>query len=119
LCSEEALPEDIKKGGSVKKGTVIAFARDGKGSVRAWANQHDLVEVHSEKLAQAVFDIYLGETVTFASPFGLHVHFYHFSLYVTIQDSVLTVQIFFLHSDVRIHVIFHICPYLSAIPSRK
>lgn len=61
--SEEALPEDIKKGGSVKKGTVIAFARDGKGSVRAWANQHDLVEVHSEKLAQAVFDIYLGETV--------------------------------------------------------
>jgi len=61
--SEQALPEDIKKGGSVKKGTVIAFARDSKGGVRAWANGHDLVEVQSEKLAQAVFDIYLGDTV--------------------------------------------------------
>lgn len=57
------MPEDIKQGSSVKKGTVIAFTRDGQGNIEACANEHSLVKVQSQKLAQAVFDIYLGATV--------------------------------------------------------
>ncbi len=62
-CREQVLPEDIKQGSSVKKGTVIAFSRDGQGNIEARANEHSLVKVQSQKLAQAVFDIYLGSTV--------------------------------------------------------
>ena len=47
----------------MRKGTVISFTRDWQGNIRARANDHDLVTVTSPKLAQAVFDIYLGDQV--------------------------------------------------------
>ena len=75
-CREHALPEDIKQGSSVKKGTVITFTRDGQGSIEACANEHSLVKVQSQKLAQAVFDIYLGSMVSFQSH-RLDCHQYH------------------------------------------
>ena len=47
----------------MRKGTVISFTRDWQGNIKARANDHDLVTVTSPKLAQAVFDIYLGDQV--------------------------------------------------------
>lgn len=63
FCREQSLPDDIKQGTSVKKGTVIAFTKDDQSYIHARANEHSLVEVQSQKLAQAVFDIYLGAQV--------------------------------------------------------
>jgi hypothetical protein len=42
---EEALPESIKIGGSVRKGTVLTFTRDHEGTLCARANEHDLITV--------------------------------------------------------------------------
>jgi catabolite regulation protein CreA len=47
----------------VKKGTVITFVRTGGGHILARADNHDLVQVDSPHLSQAVMDIYLGKQV--------------------------------------------------------
>ena len=44
-CREEALPEAIKAGGSVRKGTVLVFTRDQAGNLTARADDHDLISV--------------------------------------------------------------------------
>ena len=45
----------------MKKGTLLVFRRDGSGRLRARANDHELADVSSPKLCQAVFDLYLGD----------------------------------------------------------
>ncbi len=42
---EESLPESIKAGGSVRKGTVLTFTRDHAGTLSARADEHELVIV--------------------------------------------------------------------------
>ena len=61
VCRYENIPESIREGNSVKKGTVLIFRRDGTGRLRARANEYDLADVNSTKLCQAVFDLYLGD----------------------------------------------------------
>lgn len=58
---EENLPESVKQGGSVKKGTLLAFVKHGSGTMTAKADGTALVTVNSPKLCQAVFDLYLGD----------------------------------------------------------
>ena len=58
---EKALPESIKQGGSVKKGTLLTFCKQGAGLMTARADGQQLVTVDSPKLCQAVFDLYLGD----------------------------------------------------------
>lgn len=58
---EENLPESVKQGGSVKKGTLLAFVKHGSGTMTAKADGKALVTVNSPKLCQAVFDLYLGD----------------------------------------------------------
>lgn len=60
LHREERLPAHIKDRGSVRRGSVIAFTRSRHGQLTAIAGGVGLGSVSSEKLAQAVFDIYLG-----------------------------------------------------------
>lgn len=58
---EKALPDNIKQGGSVKKGTLLTFTKQGSGTMTARANGQELLTVESPKLCQAVFDLYLGD----------------------------------------------------------
>ena len=58
---EKALPDSIKQGGSVKKGTLLTFTKQGSGSMVARADGQELLKVESPKLCQAVFDLYLGD----------------------------------------------------------
>lgn len=58
---EENLPESVKQGGSVKKGTLLAFIKHGSSSMTAKADGKTLATVSSPKLCQAVFDLYLGD----------------------------------------------------------
>lgn len=58
---ETSLPESIKQGGSVKKGTLLTFTKQGSGKMTARANGVQLMTVESPKLCQAVFDLYLGD----------------------------------------------------------
>lgn len=58
---EKALPDSIKQGGSVKKGTLLTFTKQGPGTMTARANGQQLLTVESPKLCQAVFDLYLGD----------------------------------------------------------
>lgn len=58
---EKALPDNIKQGGSVKKGTLLTFTKQGSGTMTARANGQQLLTVESPKLCQAVFDLYLGD----------------------------------------------------------
>lgn len=58
---EENIPDNIKQSGSVKKGTLLVFRREGGGRLSAQANEHELANVQSSKLCQAVFDLYLGD----------------------------------------------------------
>ena len=58
---EENIPETIREGDCVKKGTVLVFRRDGAGRLRARANEHELADVTSSMLCRAVFDLYLGD----------------------------------------------------------
>ena len=58
---EESLPDSVKQGGSVKKGTVLAFVKQGPGTLTAKADGKKLVTITSPKLCQAVFDLYLGD----------------------------------------------------------
>lgn len=58
---EEALPEAIKAGASVRKGTVLVFTRDQAGNLTARADDHDLITVRSRPLCHAVFDLYVGD----------------------------------------------------------
>ncbi|KAK9805933.1 hypothetical protein WJX73_006432 [Symbiochloris irregularis] len=58
---EENIPPSIKEGDSVKKGTLLVFRKEGNGRLRARANDHELADVSSTKLCQAVFDLYLGD----------------------------------------------------------
>lgn len=58
---EENLPASVKQGGSVKKGTLLAFVKHGPESLTAKANGQPLVTVRSPQLCQAVFDLYLGD----------------------------------------------------------
>lgn len=39
------MPEAIKAGGSVRKGTVLVFTRDQAGNLTARADSHDLITV--------------------------------------------------------------------------
>lgn len=45
----------------MRKGTVLIFKRDCNGRLKARANEHELADVNSGKLCQAVFDLYLGD----------------------------------------------------------
>ena len=45
----------------MRKGTLLVFKRESGGRLRARANDHDLADVSSSKLCQAVFDLYLGD----------------------------------------------------------
>ncbi len=58
---EDQLPESIKSGKSVKKGTVLVFTRDQAGHLCAKADQHDLITVQSKPLCDAIFDLYVGD----------------------------------------------------------
>ena len=58
---EEALPEAIKDGRSVRKGTVLTFTRDREGNLAARADAHELACVQSRPLCAAIFDLYIGE----------------------------------------------------------
>lgn len=58
---ETSLPDSIKQGGSVKKGTLLTFTKQGPGKMTARANGLELMSVESPKLCQAVFDLYLGD----------------------------------------------------------
>ena len=58
---EEALPQSIKDGRSVRKGTVLTFTRDHEGNLAARADAHELVSVQSRPLCAAIFDLYIGE----------------------------------------------------------
>lgn len=58
---EQSLPDSIKQGGSVKKGTLLTFTKQGPGRMTARANGLQLLSVDSPKLCQAVFDLYLGD----------------------------------------------------------
>ena len=58
---EDQLPESIKSGKSVKKGTVLVFTRDESGHLCAKADQHDLITVQSKPLCDAIFDLYVGD----------------------------------------------------------
>ena len=58
---EKSLPDSIKQGGSVKKGTLLTFTKQGAGTMTARANGQQLMTVQSPKLCQAVFDLYLGD----------------------------------------------------------
>lgn len=58
---EENLPDSVKQGGSVKKGTVLAFVKHGPGTLIAKADGKNLITITSPKLCQAVFDLYLGD----------------------------------------------------------
>ncbi|KAF6255920.1 hypothetical protein COO60DRAFT_164720 [Scenedesmus sp. NREL 46B-D3] len=48
-------------GGSVAKGAMLVFERSGDGAVTARVGPHVLGAVHSPKLAEALFDLYLGD----------------------------------------------------------
>ncbi|WIA44548.1 hypothetical protein OEZ86_007279 [Tetradesmus obliquus] len=48
-------------GGSVAKGAMLVFERSGAGTVTARVGPHILGAVHSPKLAEALFDLYLGD----------------------------------------------------------
>ena len=61
MCREDQLPESIKTGKSVKKGTVLVFTRDQAGYLCAKADQHDLITVQSKPLCDAIFDLYIGD----------------------------------------------------------
>ncbi len=58
---EKSLPDSIKQGGSVKKGTLLTFTKQGSGKMTARANGLQLMSVESPQLCQAVFDLYLGD----------------------------------------------------------
>ena len=58
---EASLPDSVKQGGSVKKGTLLTFTKQGPGTMTARANGLQLMTVESPKLCQAVFDLYLGD----------------------------------------------------------
>ena len=63
MCREDNLPPQLREGGSVRKGTVLQFSRDSQGHLKGKADGHPLVEVKSDKLCQAVFDLYFGNQV--------------------------------------------------------
>ena len=61
MCREEQLPDSIKSGKSVRKGTVLVFTRDQSGYLSAKADHHDLITVKSKPLCDAIFDLYIGD----------------------------------------------------------
>lgn len=61
MCREEQLPDSIKSGKSVRKGTVLMFTRDQAGYLSAKADHHDLITVQSKPLCDAIFDLYIGD----------------------------------------------------------
>ena len=58
---EDQLPESIKSGKSVKKGTVLVFTRDESGHLCAKADQLDLITVQRKPLCDAIFHLYVGD----------------------------------------------------------
>lgn len=64
-CAEwarkERLPSAVVDGNTVRKGAVLTFAKDANGHLTAKANNDELLSVRSPKLAQAIFDLYLGD----------------------------------------------------------
>jgi hypothetical protein len=56
-----AAAESGSAGGSVAKGAMLVFERSGAVTVTARVSPHILGAVHSPKLAEALFDLYLGD----------------------------------------------------------
>lgn len=56
-----ALPQAATRRGCVRRGTVMQFSRARSGHLCATANGAPVATVHSPKLCEAVFDLYLGD----------------------------------------------------------
>lgn len=57
---EQRVPSNVKVGNSVKKGSTITVTRQNDGKLVTSADNLVLGELHSSKLGEALFDLYLG-----------------------------------------------------------
>lgn len=58
---ERYIPISARSGANVRKGTTIAFEKGAGGCLTARVGQQVLGQVHSDKVCQALFDLYLGD----------------------------------------------------------
>lgn len=57
----QLLPARATRRGCIRRGCVILFSRAQSGHLRTTADGAPIATVHSPKLCEAVFDLYLGE----------------------------------------------------------